>query len=178
MILSGNEILRQVTKGKIAIVPFDVHLINPNSYNYRLGPTLLEVTDSIINPRKKSSFKQINLTNTGYILKPNRLYLASTYEKIGSDFYVVSLIGRSSVGRLGLFVQITADMGNLGSKHNWTLELKVVQPLKIYPGMKIGQVSFWEVSGAVNNLYAGKYSVHEKPYRSKIYEELQGNIEA
>ena len=63
---------------------------------------------------------------------------------------MTSLIGRSSVGRLGLFLQITADLGHLGKAHCWTLELKVVQSLIVYPHMKIGQVSFWQVTGGNN----------------------------
>jgi dCTP deaminase len=83
----------------------------------------------------------------GFLLRPGRIYLGSTLEIIGSDTYVPSLIGRSSLGRLGLFLQITADLGHLGTKHCWTLELKTVQPLIIYAGMRIGQVSFWKPEG-------------------------------
>lgn len=172
MILSGSEITNQINKGKIIISPFTIEQINPNSYNYRLASTLLEINDKIIDPKKKSTYKTIKLTDEGYVLKPNRLYLASTQEKIGSNTYVVSLIGRSSVGRLGLFVQITADLGNVGAIHHWTLELTTVQPLRVYPGMIIGQVSFWSLKGDTNNQYFGKYRSHSSPQPSKIYEEL------
>ena len=83
----------------------------------------------------------------GYVLQPGIIYLGHTYESIGSNTYVPSLIGRSSLGRLGLFLQITADLGNIGTGHKWTLELKVVQPLRVYPKMRIGQVSFWQAEG-------------------------------
>lgn len=172
MILSGQEIAKQVKKGHITIDPFYPNLVNPNSYNYRLGPVILEITDEVIDPRKLSNYKVIRLTDKGFVLKPGVLYLASTVEQIGSDSYVASLIGRSSVGRLGLFLQITADMGNLGAKHHWTLELKVVQPLRVYPMMKIGQVSFWTVTGRNSMRYEGKYHTDTRPHHSKIYEEL------
>lgn len=173
MILSGNEIAKEVKQGHITIEPFSVELINPNSYNYRLGSTLLEITDDMIEPTQKPSYKLVELTRDGYVLRPDRLYLGATYEQLGSDKYVTSLIGRSSVGRLGLFVQITADLGNLGAKHHWTLELHAVQPIRVYPHMKIGQVSFWQVAGSSQLQYAGKYYNHSVPHHSKLYEELE-----
>lgn len=173
MILTGSEIRKQVKQRRIHIFPFTEELINPNSYNYRLGSTLLEVTDNIIDPKKKVRYKEIKLGEDGYILMPNKLYLGSTVEEIGSDYYVTSLIGRSSIGRLGLFLQITADLGHLGAKHCWTLELKVVQPLKVYPFMKIGQVSFWKPEGSNQIKYEGKYNKYSEPHYSQIFEELK-----
>lgn len=143
MILTGSEITKNVLAGKIFLEPFDKSLVNPNSYNYRLGDILL-VSNNLKNATEGIGYKRIKIPPTGYTLKPKRLYLGSTFETIGSTSFVPSLIGRSSLGRLGLFLQITADLGHIGTKHKWTLELAVVQPLKIYPGMRIGQVSFWK----------------------------------
>lgn len=173
MILTGSEIAEQVKQGRIHLKPFEDKLVNPNSYNYRLGDTIMEVTDSVIDPAKESSYKIHTIGKDGFTLLPNRLYLASTLEEIGSDHYVTSLIGRSSLGRLGLFLQITADLGHVGAKHAWTLELKVVQPLKIYPGMRVGQVSFWRVSGDKKRKYSDGYSAYSKPQGSKIHKEIQ-----
>jgi dCTP deaminase len=75
------------------------------------------------------------------------VYLGTTVERIGASATVPSLIGRSSVGRLGLFVQFAADLGHPGAAHRWTLEIEVVQPVRVYPGMVIGQVSFWTTAG-------------------------------
>lgn len=172
MILTGSEITRQVQNKKISIIPFAEKNVNPNSYNYRLGNSLLEIINFPIDTKNPPKSKQIKFASDGYVLKPGRLYLANTYEVIGSHHYVTSLIGRSSVGRLGLFVQITADLGNLGPAHSWTLELKVVQPLRIYPQMSIGQVTFWQPKGEINFLYDGKYSLYSKPHMSEIYTEL------
>lgn len=172
MILTGTEIKKQVDLKRIFISPFSEKNINPNSYNYRLNKTLLEITDSTIDPKSKSSFHKIELTGEGYVLQPGRLYLGSTLEEFGSSHYVMTLMGRSSLGRLGLFLQITADLGQIGSKHCWTLELTVVQPLKIYPLMDIGQVCFWTVEGDPESYYQGKYAGDLTPSSSKIYQEF------
>lgn len=102
------------------------------------------------------------MPSNGFILFPGRLYLASTIEIIGSHDYVTILIGRSSLGRLGMFLTASADLGNLGSPHCWTLEIKVVQPLVIYPHMKVGQVSFWMPMGKRTS-YSGPYSGYDNP---------------
>lgn len=164
MILTGPSIEEAVKDGYITIEPFDPALINPNSYNYRLGPDIYEVISSNIDPYTPTEHKKLELQEDGsYLLLPKKLYLGSTEETIGSNQVVTSLIGRSSVGRLGLFMQITADLGQLGDAHKWTLELKVVSPLKLYPGMKIGQVSFWLPQGNCSNYYHGRYSVYSQP---------------
>ncbi|CAL7959340.1 dCTP deaminase, dUMP-forming [Alphaproteobacteria bacterium] len=172
MILTGKKIRQEVLNNNIHIKPFDQNFINPNSYNYRLGGEILENQDAIIEARKKGTFKKIHLCDDGFTLLPHKLYLGSTLEEIGSDMYVTTLIGRSSIGRLGLFVQITADLGHQGSKNCWTLEFKVVQPLKIYPGMIIGQVCFWNVLGNQPKFYDGKYAQHLHPHPSKFYQEF------
>lgn len=172
MIITGMEIKKQVEQGRIHISPFIEEHINPNSYNYRLHEDLLEILDLPINPKVEPNFRKIKIEDTGYVLQPGKLYLGSTVEEIGSDHYVTSLIGRSSVGRMGLFLQITADLGHLGAKHRWTLELKVVQPLIVYPQMKIGQVSFWTVEGDVDDLYNGKYAKYSEAHCSDFYQEF------
>lgn len=172
MILTCNEIEKQINKGNISIKPFDKNLLNPNSYNYRLDYTLLEI-DSPIDARKPCTYRIIHLNSDGYVLQPNKLYLANTYEKIGSKKFVTQLIGRSSIGRLGMFLQITAPLGHVETYHKWTLELKVVQPLKIYPQMKIGQVTFWKIKGKkATNYSRGEYKQYQLPQISKFFKEM------
>lgn len=173
MILTGSEIKKAIRKGSITITPFSAGLLNPNSYNYRLGNLLTEVTDAVVDAKIRQSLQRITIPEEGYVLQPGKLYLGHTLETIGSADYVVSLIGRSSVGRLGLFLQITADLGQLGKAHRWTLEMKVVQPLRIYPGMRIGQLSFWKPSGATPELYQNGYASFNQPQLSMLYERLQ-----
>jgi dCTP deaminase len=164
MILSGFEIKKQVKTGSIIINPFDEKRINPNSYNYRLGNSYRELTSFKSNGEPQYSALS-NIPEMGLKLLPRKLYLSTTEESIGSEEYVVSLIGRSSVGRLGLFVQISADLGNLGSAHQWTLELTCVQPIIIYAHMIIGQVSFWVPDGTIA-AYSGIYHNFDTPQGS------------
>jgi len=171
MILTGLKIKSEVYNGNIHIKPFLEDNLNPNSYNYRLNNKLLEISEDVINPFSYAKCNEITLTDAGYRLDPKKVYLGSTIEEIGSDNYVTQLIGRSSVGRLGLFLQITAPLGHIGSKHCWTLELKSVQPLIIYPNMKIGQVSFWCVEGQIR-FYNGKYNLYNEPHISEFSKEL------
>lgn len=173
MILSRSEILGNVKAGKIGISPFSEDLLNPNSYDYRIDRQLLELADIPIDPKKPTTHREIDFTDEGYVLSPNKTYLAHTYEEIGSMEFVPLLIGKTSLGRLGLFLQITADLGNLGKPHKWTLELKAVQPVKIYPMMRIGQVSFWEVSGEKDRIYDGKYAKFSSAKSSEIYKEFE-----
>ncbi|WP_028590460.1 dCTP deaminase [Paenibacillus massiliensis] len=172
MILTGPEIIKEVMNERLHIKPFLIENVNPNSYNYRLGTSLLEITDQVIDSAERANVKEIHLTEQGHTLLPGKLYLGSTVEEIGSDHYVTQLIGRSSVGRLGLFLQITAQLGHIGSKHCWTLELKCVQPVKVYPYMKIGQVSFWSVEGDKTSSYNGKYHGYNKPHISEVFREF------
>lgn len=171
MILSGLKIKAEIINNNISIDPYNDYLLNPNSYNYRLADVIYEITDNVIDPTKKTNIKKIKIPNEGYVLQPNKLYLGSTYEKIGSSKYVTQLIGRSSVGRLGLFLQVTAPLGHVGCNHCWTLELRVVQPLRIYPMMKIGQVTFWRIDGdTILNYNNGKYNKYLSAEVSKFYE--------
>ncbi len=172
MILTKLEIIRQLHKNNIKIEPFDKSLLNPNSFNYRLNNELIEF-DRFLDAKQKPNYKRIIIPKEGYVLEPGKLYLSSTLEKIGSDKFVTQLIGRSSLGRLGLFLQVTAPIGHVGTFHNWTLELKVVQPLKIYPFMKIGQVTFWKTKGRKKMTYkTGEYKKFQSAQISKFYKEF------
>lgn len=164
MILTGSEIVAARNCGKLTIEPFKDANVNPNSYNYRLGEHLLVHSGGPIDPRRTSDadWNDAGLSRSGLTLLPGRLYLGSTVEAIGSSEFVPQLIGRSSMGRLGLYLEITAELGQLGAVHNWTLEIVVVQPLRVYPGMRIGQVSFWRPHGE-KQLYDGYFGRFSMP---------------
>jgi dCTP deaminase len=161
MILTGSEIKKEVLRGNITLSPFNEEQINPNSYNYRLGKVLKEF---IHFDGKKSHFKKIIIPKKGYVLKPKTMYLGHTYEIIGSKKYAMSLIGRSSMGRLGLFLQLSANLGHVTSSHNWTLELFAIKSIRLYPEMIIGQVTFWINMGDIleyNGVY-GKFTLPQE----------------
>src|SRR6185436_7411001 len=154
---------------RILIAPFAESQVNPNSYNVCLGDTLLTYTCDVIDPYQANPTSRINIDG-GYVLQPDQLYLGHTIEQVGSDIYVPLLFGRSSVGRLGLFVEITAPIGDIGFKGQWTLMLSPVRPLRVYPGMKIGQIMFFVSLGKID-LYHGKYQHSDGPQASRYYQD-------
>lgn len=161
MILTGPEIVRQHGLGAITIEPFDLRQVNPNSYNYRLGRYVVCMSEQ--SPDQTGVTR--DLTDGPLVLRPNTTYLGHTLETIGSRKFVTLLGGRSSMGRLGLFLNFSADLGHVGSVHSWTLELKVVQPLRVYFGMLIGQATFWMMSGKTET-YEGSYGSKSVPTKS------------
>lgn len=162
MILTGSKIKEEIKNGVITIAPFSENQVNPNSYNYRLGDRLKIYKNF---DGKKSVFEEIDIPEDGYILLPGNMYLGTTKEVIGSSKYAMSLIGRSSMGRYGLFLQVSANLGHTTSEHCWTLEMVAVQPIKIYPDMIIGQVSFWNNYGEIEK-YDGRYGYLNHPQES------------
>lgn len=172
MILTGDTIVNEVKNGKIVIDPFVLEQVNPNSYNFRLGKTLKVYNDYELDTSIPNETTQIIIPENGLVIDPNILYLGCTEETMGSNYYVPIIRGRSSTGRIGLFVHITADLIDIGSINKWTLMLHSVQPVKIYPGMVIGQVTFWTVKGKIN-LYNGKYQGSKEPEASQIYKDFK-----
>jgi dCTP deaminase len=167
MILTGMQIQEEVRSDRIVITPFNKRSINPNSYNYHLGNTIKIAPLKIIDKRESQSWESVALgKGKPFLLEPQRLYLGHTHEVIGSKHYVTSLIGKSSMGRLGLYLQVSADLGHQGAIHRWTLELCVVQPLFIYAEMPIGQVSFWKPWGRAST-YQGRYGMTNHPLENQ-----------
>ncbi len=171
MILTGDKIAQEVRAGRIHIEPFNLEQTNPNSYNFTLGSTILTYTDRVLDVKKRNTYKTLTIPSRGIVLRPDTLYLAHTHEVMGSKYYVPIMRGRSSVGRIGIFINITADLIDIGSINQWTLQMHVVQPVRIYPGMFIGQVTFWEIVGDIS-LYEGKYQGSRGPMASQIYKDF------
>lgn len=163
MILTGPEIARMRKGRRIIIEPYSATQLNPNSYDFRLG-TQLGVP---VVKEGALEFDVIDLPVDGFVLEPKTMYLAHTLEKLGSDTYAMRLMGRSSLGRLGLFLQISADLGHTGACHQWTLEIVAALPFKIYPKMRIGQLSFWRNLG-MRGAYEQRYSAFNAPTPSKL----------
>lgn len=162
MILTGSAIADAVALGAIEIDPFDPACLNPNSYNYRLGPRLRYLRSDVADPAREAELHEIDMGEDGHVLAPGRVYLGNTVERIGGHECVPSLIGRSSLGRLGVFLQVSADLGQLGAVHQWTLEIVATQPVRLTPGMVVGQVSFWRPHGR-RLPYSGHYGTRSEP---------------
>jgi dCTP deaminase len=175
VILTGPEIEKATANGKIRISPFNRDQVNPNSYNVRLGDKLITYTDGVIDAYRPNPTRTERIDSSGFVLRPEELYLGHTVEEVGSDFFVPLLFGRSSVGRLGLFVEITAPIGDIGFHGQWTLMLSPVRPLRVYPDMKIGQVMFFDTLGE-RDLYAGKYQSAVGPQESRYWRDKLGTL--
>lgn len=168
MILTGKAIESEVALGRIRIDPFRPGQVSPNSYDFLLGPMLKRYRNYTLDCRKENTTVEIPLGVNGHVLEPGRIYLGHTFEIMGSDHYVPIIRGRSSTARLGLFVHVTADMIDIGSHNQWTLQLYAVQPVRVYPMMRIGQVTFWKPQGDIV-LYTGKYQGSRGPWSSQIH---------
>lgn len=166
MILTGSRILHAVAEGDIVIEPFDRDRISTNSYDFTLGNTLLTYDNEVLDPRVDEPVTEHVIPPEGFVLRGGGFYLASPVERMGSSRFVPIIRGRSSIARLGLFVHITADLIDIGSVNVWTLQLAPVLDIRVFPGMRIGQVTFWETLGDIE-LYAGKYRDTTGPAKSR-----------
>ncbi|MDD2409614.1 MAG: dCTP deaminase [Bacilli bacterium] len=172
MILSGDKIEKCIKNNQIKIIPFNKSQINPNSYNYRLGEYLKVYDEKLLDSKRKLKTKIIKIPDSGIILYPNKIYLGFTDEIIGSDYYVPIITGRSSTGRLGLFVHITSDLVDIGFQGRLTLQLHATQPVKVYKDMEIGQIMFWKIYGKIK-LYQGKYQNSDGPRETEIWRDFK-----
>ena len=159
--LTKVDIEKGVLGGRIIITPFNPSALNPNSYNLSLDRTLATYKKDVLDTRIRYSDEDLNffeIGHDGHVLRPGILYLGSTVEVAGSDYYIPSLEGRSSIARVGLQVHLSAGFGDLGFKGRWVLELMAVQPVRVYAGTQICQVAFHKTSSIPDELYSGKYS--------------------
>lgn len=172
MILTGEEIKSRLGKD-IVISDYDESRLNPNSYNLRLDNKLLVYKDKILDMKKPNECEKLIIPEDGLILEPGKLYLAKTIEHTITHNLVPLLEGRSSVGRLGLFVHVTAGFGDNGFCGYWTLELHCVQPIKIYPGVEICQIYYHTTLGDKGKEYKGKYNFNEDIQPSMLYKDFE-----
>jgi dCTP deaminase len=170
MILSGQAILERLGHD-IVIDPFDENQLNPNSYNLSLHDELMVYEEVVLDMAKANRVRRITIPKEGLVLSPNQLYLGRTSERTTTHNLVPQIEGRSSVGRLGLFVHVTAGFGDVGFSGYWTLEMFAVQPVRIYPGVPICQIFYHEVTGQIEE-YASKYQHNRDIQPSLLFEEL------
>lgn len=172
MMLSGREIVNHLGN-EIVIEPFDLKKVNPNSYNLSLHNELLVYEDHQLDMKKANATRKITIPDSGLLLEPNRLYLGRTNEYTKTDKFVPMLEGRSSVGRLGLFVHVTAGFGDVGFAGYWTLEIFCIQPIVIYPNVEICQIYYHTLQGDYDPYVSGKYQNNNGIQPSLLYRDFE-----
>lgn len=172
MILSGIEIKRQLQKN-IFIEPWDDRLLNSNSYNLRLHHQMLCYKNFPLDMKKPNEAEPLEIPETGLLLEPNKLYLGRTIEWTKTINYVPMLEGRSSIGRLGMFIHITAGFGDVGFEGFWTLEISVIHPLIIYAGVPISQIFYHTIDGEISPYHSDKYQKNTGIQPSMLYKDFE-----
>ncbi|WP_431957984.1 dCTP deaminase domain-containing protein [Nocardia lijiangensis] len=167
-ILTGAEIHRQREVGAITIEPFDPERLNPNSYNFTLGPRVRAYTVPVLDSRIDNPSTEITIPADGLILQPGQLYLATTAEILGGTRFAPTFAARSSIARLGLSIHLSSGLGDIGFVGQWTLQLVATQPVRVYAGMEIGQMMWWTPVGEIA-CYNGKYQHSQGPQTSKAW---------
>ena len=200
-ILSGLEIQAAVKRGDIEIDPFDPGRVdfgdrmNPASYDLTLGSKVavysavtrgdfgkpmphlpagynLYPGGGCIDAAKKNEVTEYEMpAGEPLYLRPGVGYLMHTAERITTDRYVPIIDGKSSIGRLFAFVHVTAGYGDPGFNGQYTLEVTVVHPLLVYPGMRICQMRFHSIVGEVESYqkkgsYKGELAMGPIPSQS------------
>lgn len=172
MILTGPCIQEKIGKD-IIIEPYSENQLNPNSYNLRLHDELLVYKKFPLDMKTPNPTERIIIPEDGYLLEPGVLYLGRTLEFTETHNLVPMLEGRSSIGRLGMFVHITAGFGDVGFKGFWTLEIQVIHPLKIYSGVEICQIFYHTIEGDIREYSSGKYQGNQGVQPSLLYKDFQ-----
>ena len=183
MLLSDRDIRSEIQSGRVAVEPFDEAMIQPSSVDVRLDKFFRVFENhkySVIDP----SIEQAELTreviaedDEAFILHPGEFVLASTYEVITlPDDIAGRLEGKSSLGRLGLLTHSTAGFIDPVFSGHITLELSNVAnlPVKLYPGMKIGQLCLIKLSSPAEHpygsaVYASRYQGQRGPTASRSF---------
>ena len=173
MILSGKEIQKQIEQGNIKINPFDPKKINPNSYNLTLHDELLIYKDGTLDMKYPNPTISIKIPKEGLELFPGILYLGRTNEFTQTDKFVPMLEGRSSIGRLGMCIHVTAGFGDVGFAGYWTLEIHCIHPLIIYPNVDICQIYYHTIKGDYDLFQSGKYQNNRGIQPSLMYQDFE-----
>ncbi|MCE5302891.1 MAG: dCTP deaminase [Planctomycetaceae bacterium] len=171
MVLSGQEIRRQLGTN-ITIDPFDESRLNPNSYNLTLHDELLVYEEIVLDMRRANRFRRLTIPPEGLVLQPNQLYLGRTVERTETHHLAPMIEGRSSIGRLGLFVHVTAGFGDVGFCGYWTLEMFAIQPIRIYAGVAICQIFYHDILGDFVEYQSDKYQHNNDIQPSLLFKEL------
>jgi len=156
MILSDTRILEEIGKGTIVIKPYNRDQLGSNSYDVHLGKYLATYKNNQLDAKQHNEIVHFEIPEDGYLLVPHVFYLGVTEEYTETHAHVPFLEGKSSTGRLGIDIHATAGKGDVGFCGNWTLEISVKQPVKVYAGMPIGQLIYFPVDGEIEVKYNQK----------------------
>jgi dCTP deaminase len=185
MIFSDRSIREAIESGSIQIDPYEPSFVQPSSVDLRVGDGFRVFVNhkySEIDPRspQEDLTQLIEVGEDPFMLHPGEFVLGSTLErvKLGEDV-VARLEGKSSLGRLGLLIHSTAGFIDPGFEGHITLELSNVAtlPIAIYPGMKIGQISFYQMTTAAEHPYGSphlgsKYQGQSGPTASRSHQDF------
>jgi dCTP deaminase len=189
VILSDRTLREQLAAGRIVVDPFDDSLVQPSSIDVRIS-NLFRVfrnhTAGVIDVKQDLTglTELIEMPadgSTAFMLHPGEFVLGSTLERVGvPDDLVGRVEGKSSLGRLGLMIHSTAGFIDAGFDGHITLELANVAslPITLYPGMKIGQVSFMQMTTRADHPYGAgasgsKYQGQHGPTPSRYFENFR-----
>lgn len=172
MILSGKEIEKRIAQD-IIIEPYNPKQLNPNSYNLRLHNELMVYDHYELDMKRENKATKLIIPEEGLLLEPNKLYLGRTLEFTETKTHVPMLEGRSSIGRLGMFIHVTAGFGDVGFSGFWTLEIFVIQPLRIYPGVEICQIYYHSIDGEYEHYKSGKYQNNSEIQPSLLFKDFE-----
>jgi dCTP deaminase len=185
-ILTDTMIAQGVEDGSIRIDPYDPNHLNPASYDLTLGDEVVVykqwvecfqsssrphasygeeedgrnflALDSVLDVKREPEVQKFKIDpERGWVLKPNIGYLMHTKERIWTERYVPVVDGKSSIGRLFLQIHCTAGYGDAGFNGEYTLEVITQHPVRVYPGMRIGQIRFHTMHGDLSKPYDGNY---------------------
>lgn len=169
MILGEQRIRRA---GSQLASHWDPELINPASLDLRLGDYVRVYDCERLDAKARNPSRQFRINPHGEELVPGTIYLGHTLEEIRIPVGVAGqLIGKSSIGRLGIQVHLTAGYIDPGFRGEITLELSVVQPVIVYPRMRIAQLVLHDVDGASS--YQGRYQGDSGPQPSKSWQQFE-----
>ena len=187
MILSDRDIRAEIDAGRIVIEPYLPDAVQPSSVDLHLGNRFRVFRNNrtaVIDPREEQPELTELVEIAGdepFILHPGEFVLGATFERVAlPDDLVARLEGKSSLGRLGLLIHSTAGYVDPGWEGTLTLELSNVAnlPIKLYDGMKIGQISFQRLSSAVEVGYGdarigSKYRGQTDPTASRYHADFE-----
>jgi dCTP deaminase len=174
LIFTDQKILASIERREIVIEPFRRECLGTNSYDVHLGKYLATYKDRVLDAKKHNAIELFEIGEEGFVLQPGTLYLGVTEEYTETHNSVPFLEGKSSIGRLGIDIHATAGKGDVGFCNTWTLEISVTQPVRVYAGMPVGQLIYFNIDGQIENYYNKKRNAKynertDKPVESMMW---------